>query len=29
MFLTTESAIALPVKKDNIKIPDLSKMGMM
>ena len=29
MFLTTESAIALPVKKDDIKMPDLSKMGMM
>jgi len=29
MFLTTESSIALPVKKNDINVPDLSKMGMM
>ena len=29
MFLTTESAIAIPVKDNNIKLPDLSKMWMM
>jgi len=29
MFLTTESAIALPMKKNDINIPNLSKMGMM